>query len=388
MRIWHKGLDGIHAFYMNGLLRSLFMSMTAIFVPIFIYSLYESLIQVVLYYIVQRLIVIAFAFPISKLIENIGFRRSIAISVLLLMGNTLSLYFSKDNFYFLYLAVFFEGLQVPIYWISRDSALSQDVGDKVMGKSMGYLTVLENIASLLGPFAGGVIILLLGYQALFAVAFVILALSLVPLWTMHSHTHKNGVSIKGFWYFLTDGRYLHQVVANFGASMNDYGNGVIWPLILMFASITDARLGAIYSITAIAAIIVNYVAGPWFDSLRRRKDYADEGVYGFTALMMSFTWILRFFVRGIGVIITLDIFRQLFGSVYGNFYSDYLHLGGKRNGSIAYWVYMEIVYSFGAIILFSIMLLGIYLGIWKELVIGTIALWSLATIVMARESNL
>ena len=65
-----------------------------------------------------------------------------------------------------------------------------------------------------------------------------------------------------------------------------------------------------------------------------------------------------------------------------------MHLGGKRMGSIAYWVYMEIIYSLGAITVFGVMAVGIYFGIWKELVMGTIALWSLATIVMARESNL
>lgn len=388
MRIWHKGLDGIQAFYVNGLLRSLFMSLTAIFVPIFIYSLYSSLLYVVYFFIIERLVVMLAVFPISKIIEKFGFRKSIAISVGLLMGYTTCLYVSKDHGAWLFVASILGGLQIPFYWISRDSALSQDVGDNVMGKSLGYLTVFENIASLFGPFTGGVIIMFLGYQALFAVAFVILTLSLVPLWNMHSHTHKNGVSIRGFWYFLTDGRYLHQVVANFGASMNDYGNGVIWPLILMFANITDARLGLIFSSMAIAAIGVNYVAGTWFDRLRNKKDYSDEGVYGFATLLMSVTWVLRFFVRGISMIIPLDIVRQIFGSVYSNFYSDYLHLGGKRNGSIAYWVYMEIVYSAGAITVFGIMMIGIYLGIWKELVVGTIALWSLATIVIARESNL
>ena len=57
-------------------------------------------------------------------------------------------------------------------------------------------------------------------------------------------------------------------------------------------------------------------------------------------------------------------------------------------GSIAFWVYLEIIYSLGGIVIFGLMAIGVYLGIWKELVIGSIALWSLATIVIARESNL
>jgi MFS family permease len=388
MRVWHRGLDGIHAFYANGLLRSLYSAMTSIFIPLFLYSLTSSLWAVIFYYIAQRIVVIIALFPISKMIEKIGFRHSIMVSVLFLVGNTICLYLAKDNFNFVYLAVLFEGLQVPIYWVSRDSALSQDIGGKEMGKSMGYLTVLENIASLLGPFVGGVIVATAGYKALFVFATLILVLSLIPLWNMPSHTHKNGVSLKGFWYFLTNGRYLHQAVGNFGAAMNDYGTRVIWPLILLFQGIKDEKLGAIYSMVAVVAIAMQYVTGPWFDRLRARHNYDDEGVYGFATVGVSIMWVARYFAHGIAQILPLDIFRQLFGSVQANFFADYLHLGGKRMGSIAFWVYMEIIYSMGAILMFSVMGLGIYLGIWKELVIGTIALWSLASIVMARESNL
>lgn len=396
MRIWHKGIDGAHAFYVNGLLRSLFMSMTTIFVPLFIYtqamhlwgSYQKALYLIVFFFVVQRAIVALIVFPLSKLIENIGFRRSISLSVILLIGYTLALYFAKDNISWLWASAVCGGLQIPLYWISRDSALSMDIEGSKMGTKMGYIIVLENISGLLGPFAGGAIVAIAGYPTLFVTALVVLGLSTVPLWWMPPHSHRNGVSLAGFWYFLTNGRYLHQAVANFGNSMNDYGNGVIWPLILFLQGITDAKLGAVYSIVAVLTILIQYLTGKWFDRLRSKNDYTDEGVYGFTSVAMALSWLGRIFVTGFAQVVSLDIGRQIFGAVYSNFYVDYMHLGGKRMGSIAYWVYMEVIYSIGAVLLFGTMAIGIYYGIWKEITLMTIALWSLATIVIARESNL
>ncbi len=396
MRLWHRNIDGVHAFYVNGLLRSLCMSMTTIFVPLFIYtqgiklwgSLQSALILVAVYFVAQRIIVAIAVFPLSRIIEKIGFRKSISLSVFFLIGYTVSLLLVPQHMIWLLISAVVGGLQIPLYWISRDSALSQDIPGKSMGTKMGYITVFENISGLLGPFAGGAIVAFAGYSTLFIVALVILVLSTIPLWWMPPHTHRNGVSLAGFWNFLTNGRYLHQAIANFGSAMNDYGNGVIWPLILFLQGIQNEKLGAIYSGVAVVTIAIQYVTGKWFDKLRSKRDYTDEGVYGIASVGLSIAWIVRVFVSGIAQVVPVDMGRQLFGAIHSNFYADYLHLGGKRMGSIAYWVYLEVIYSLGTIFLFAVMVIGIYFDIWKEIVLVTISLWSLVTIVIARESNM
>ena len=396
MWFFRKNIDGVHAFYLNGLLRSLFMSMTTIFIPVYVYTLgmrswgivSQAILLVVLYFVVQRILIIVIVFPLSKLIEKYGFRKSISTSVIFLLASTASFLMAEKNLNWLWASTIFMGINIPLYWISRDSALSQDIARGKMGSKMSYIVVLENIAGLLGPFAGGAMVLIFGYPTLFMVAILILLLSIIPLWWMSPHSHKNGVSLAGFKYFLSNGRNTHQCVANFGSALNDYGNGIIWPLILFLQGISHEKLGGVYSLVAIVAISSQYVTGKWFDKLRSRNDYADEGVYGFAAIWVGLTWIGRIFAQGIGQIIGIDLSRQILGTVYTNFYVDYLHLGGKRMGSIAFWVYMEVIYSMGAIFIFGVMAIGVYFGIWKELTLITISLWSLATIVMARESNM
>lgn len=396
MRLWHQNIDSVHAFYVNGLLRSLFMSLTTIFVPLFIYAqgleqwgrMSIGLLLVALYFIVLRIVILVIVFPISKIIETIGFRKSIAYSVIFLIGYTITLLLSSKNINWIWVSAICAAVNTPLYWISRDSALSQDIEGKKMGSKMSYIGVLENISGLLGPFAGGAIVLMFGYQVLFVVATVILIVSIVPLWWMPPHVHHNGVTLRGFWIFLTNGRYLHLAISNFGAAMNDYGASVIWPLILFMQGIADEKLGAIYSIVAVVTILIQSITGKWFDKLHLKKDYSDEGVWGIATVGVALSWIARMFVSGIGQVIPVDVVRQIFGAVYTNFFADYVHLGGKRMGSIAFWVYMEVVYSIGSIFIFSVMAIGIYFGVWKELALITISLWSLATIVMGRESNL
>lgn len=395
MRIFNRPFDSVAAFYTNSLLRAMYVAMTAIFIPIYVYkvalasfgTMSLALVSVAAYFILQRVVVVLVVFPLSRLIERIGFRRSITLSVFLLIAYTLTL-MRATSLPILAASGILMGLQIPLYWMARDSALSQDIAARTMGKRIGFIAALENIGTLLAPFAGGAIIAAFGYQTLFVVSLAILGLSVLPLWWMPPHTHKNGVSLAGFWYFLHDNRYFHQTVANFGAALNDYGNAVIWPLTLFFLGIKDEKMGAVYSLAALVTVLVQFTTGRWFDRLHSRRDYADEGVYGIATVGMTLTWIGRFFASSLISVASLDMGRQLFGSVYATFFSDYLHLGGRRMGSIAYWVYMEIVYSLGAIGLFVVMIVGVYFGVWKEMALTTAALWTLASIVIARESNI
>lgn len=396
MWFWQKGIDSVQAFYVNSLLRALYMTMTTIYVPIFLYTkgsessgrAVDGLLLIVGFYGIQRILILLGLFPLSKLVETMGFRKSISFSVLFLMGYTAFLLLADKEIWYLLGAVVCGSIQTTLYWLSRDSALSQDIASKVMGSRMGYIGALENIAGLLGSLTGGIIVAWFGFTALFAVALMILGLSAIPLWWMPPHSHKNGVSLTGFWYFLTDGRYIHQAVASFGSAMNDYGNGVLWPVMLFIQGIRDASMGAVYSMVAVVTIAVHYLAGKWFDTLRAKRDYSDEGIFGIATVGVSLMWIGRMFVSGIAQVIPLDLGRQIFAAVYTNFYNDYTHLGGRRMGSIAFWVYLQAVYSLGAIFLFGVMAIGIYFSIWKELVLVTIALWSLGSMAAARESNL
>ena len=240
----------------------------------------------------------------------------------------------------------------------------------------------------MGPFVGGIMVVTWGYSVMYALAGSLLIMSIVPLLWMQPHTHQNGVSWRGFWYFIRDKRYFHDAAANFAVAVHDYSLTIIWPLTLFVRGIHERTLGMVFSVVAIVAMMVQYVSGRMFDKLRRRGGMADEAVFGVSAVGMSLTWIARAVITTLRQVVITDVLGGLVYTIFGGFISDYFHLGGKRMGSIAYWVYMEMVYSLGAIMIFVLMGLGIWYGIWTTVVVLSAATWSLVAIVAARESNL
>src|SRR5689334_1239380 len=97
--------DGVHAFYLNALLRAMVFGLVRIFVPVFVYRLgllwwgdgRYALITVAVYYLILRFIVLLLSIPISKIIERIGFRRSVAVSVFFLIIEMFGLFMARDN---------------------------------------------------------------------------------------------------------------------------------------------------------------------------------------------------------------------------------------------------------------------------------------------------
>ena len=130
------------------------------------------------------------------------------------------------------------------------------------------------------------------------------------------------------------------------------------------------------------------VMGRVFDKLHARGDFSDEIIYGVSVFVNSITWIVRMFVGSVASILVLDMTGAIFGTTYASLYVDYELLGGKRMGSIAYWVYGEMTYSIMAIVLFVMVGIGVYFGIWKEVFMIMASFWVLVSIVMARESNM
>lgn len=383
-------------FYLNGMLRSLVFALVGIFTPIFLYKLgidlwgemkYGILI-VAGYYIVTRLITLLFVVPISWIIERIGFRKSIAISLLILAGNLGSLLFAGEYPWLVIVSAITGGLNIPFYWVARSSAISQDSDPKKVGSQMGMMTTVEQITTLLGPLVAGLMIEKWGFGVLYASALVILLISFIPLIHMPPHRHRNGASWRGFFLWMHNKRYTHIGVGVGARAVDDYSISILWPLSIFVMGIKTGMMGGIFTSVAAVSLVTRMLSGKVFDRLRAKHDWSDEIVFSLSAVFNSIAWIVRLFVRSVGTILMLDMTGAVFGTVYSSFYIDYEQLGGERMGSIAYWVYGEMMYSIMTIILFVSVAIGAWYGIWREIFIIMASFWGIVSIVMARESNM
>jgi MFS family permease len=79
----------------------------------------------------------------------------------------------------LVLGRFLEGLSGAVIWTSGPALLVDTVGQKEIGKVMGYCSLSINVAVLLGPVLGGIVFAQNGYLAVFAMAFGLICLDIV-----------------------------------------------------------------------------------------------------------------------------------------------------------------------------------------------------------------
>jgi MFS family permease len=72
-----------------------------------------------------------------------------------------------------------EGLSTAVIWTSGLALLVDTVGQKEIGKVMGWCSISLNAAMLLGPLLGGIVFERSGYYAVFAMAFGVIFLDIV-----------------------------------------------------------------------------------------------------------------------------------------------------------------------------------------------------------------
>jgi len=402
MGIWRPHIvsryrfDGMHAFYVNALLRSLVFSMVGIFTPVFIYqatrplvgSGAKAIVMVALFYLIVRVVVLLLNLPMAKVIEKLGFRRSVVLSVVLLSGYLASMIVAGGNVWYLVPAAILLGCNIPLYWVSRHCVLAIDSKKGEVGKQLGILVVLERVAGVAGPVAAGLMIEKWGFPTMYAAAGLVLIASVVPLFSMPHHVHRNGVSLKGYLMWIRNRRFMHHAVATLGRAMDDYGGGVVWPLAILLMGVHYGELGGVFSLTTLAALVVRYFSGVLFDKLYKKKGMEDETLFTLSAIGTSLAWIVRLFVGSVRGVLMVDVGSAIFGTTYRNVSDDYFVLGGKRMHEIAYYTYREMTYSLTVIGFCLFWIIGAWYGIWKELLFLSSALWVLLSVVQARESNL
>ncbi len=396
-KIEYRGLNGMRAFYINAMLRSLAFALVGIFTPVYIYKIMrevlgggmkEGLIALVIYYFLVRLTVFVSAIPFSKVIEKIGFRRSVGVSVGLLIGYFLALFGATKFWGLVYVAGLLLGLNIPLYWISRSSVLSIDGDKKEVGKQMGFLSTMDRLGAVLGPISGAFIIDLWGFRGLYLLAFVILLISLVPLLSMPHHKHRNGVSWQGFRHWLVDKRFYHQAIGTVSRTFDDYSATIVWPLIIWLMGIKFDTMGWIFSLMGLVFLFWRLVSGMMFDWLYQKGGWEDEMFFGVSTIVYGLTWIARILITTVKGILIVDGGFGGFGVVYRNVSDDYVILGGKRMHEIAYYTYRTLTYTLGVFLYLGLWLVGIWWGNWRAVLFGATAIMVVMGIFQARESNI
>ncbi len=363
----HKeGLNGVHAIYINNLMRTLAWSLGGLFSPLYIFLLgYEmnglvAGIKVVIFSIViERVLVTILALPFGKLVFRLGFKWSILLgSVLLSVYFLLPAIFPRSLTLIAVMSVI-ASFEILIYWLARLSLMSLDGDRSHYGHDVSFMAITERLVSILGPFVGGYLVTRGGFPSLFAVVTGVSIISALPMFFIGDHKITDGISLKGLFEFVKSKKNLHLNLAFFGQGLNNSIDGFFWVIYFYLVVKSFELVGGVTSVITALTILVVYLAGRMFDRQRAIGKHDDEKTFTLATWWAAVLTFIRPMFAGLVSFVSYDLVLSLSGPFWFIPYDSYLYSAGKRFESpLAFFTYREVVYSVGR---FSIVLILFFL---------------------------
>ncbi len=335
--------------YVSMMLRSLAMSMSGIFIPIFLYHLDYKIWQILLFYFVTFGVQYLYAIPAAKMVAKIGPKHTILISYILqivVMGGLVIL--SANSILFLFIAGLL-GIANISFFTAFHIDFSKVKHRKSGGSELGLAYLGERLGAVLGPIIGGLLAFILDPKYIFVAAIIALLLAVIPLFLTKEPTRLNqklsyhDFSLRKIKRDITSYSFFTVEVA---VSM------IIWPLFLgVFVFMDNAylKLGGIMSISIVISLIVARVYGKLIDSRQGRN------LLRFSAVSNAFLHLFRVFTNGFVPALGINLANEVITPGYrmSTFKGMYDAADSYPGHRIVYISIMEVFSSMSRMIFFG-----------------------------------
>jgi len=327
--------DKMSKIYIFQALMTFVKSSLGIFVPVYLYSIGYSISYVLFYTLIISISYLLFIPICVNLINKIGFKSIIFLSLPIYFLHILSLNYVDGNLLFFIIAPISFGLYMALFWPAMHSEISVNGSSKHRGSQMGTLQIITTIFATISPFVGGFILQMYGYSYLLAFATFFLILGALPLY------FSNDIKLKHYNFkyskyinFLKTKKYENSKLAFMGEGIEGLLALNLWPVVLfILLGSSFLNLGFLYGLTSIISILFLLYFKTYLDKHNKQK------VLKVVSKCLSVNWYFRSLLVLFGsfFIYFVETFFRLINSIYIlSFYSIFYN--NAKNG-----VYMDYI---------------------------------------------
>lgn len=291
------GFDELSEIYVSMMFRGLALSVTGLFVPLYMIQLGYNMTSVAFLaacYFLAR----AFGGDVAAAyaVARIGPKHTILIGNILLILSTLMFLTLEMMSWPIILLGIIWGASASFFFVAFHVDFSKIKHKDHGGKEIGYLNIMERLGFAIGPVVGGLIAMWFGGQYIFLAATVLLFIGVIPLFQTGEPTKTHQ---KLDWKGLDVGK-LKRDFFSFGALGVEHTLSMfLWPLYLglfvLAGSTAYAKLGALSSISVIVSMTTAYIIGRLIDK-RKGRDLLRISV-----IINALIHIIRPFIRSYGL---------------------------------------------------------------------------------------
>ncbi len=296
------------AFYLHSIIRSFAISLFQLFNGIFIFQLarnygfefHQSLSIVAFSLALIHIFNSLSAAPSVWLIAKKGLRFAVLWGNLSLVAFYVILSLAKYDLIFLFIATFFGGAAIGLYWTAYHLYFSHLSDDKKQGEEISIGSLLASIASIGGPAFGGLLINFLGFEALFVVLAILVLVATIPLQYLPKQEDKIEVHLLKIIMTLSPKREWKTFLTLGGIAFTDEVAVVFLPIFFLPFLSGIIGVGFIGSVLAFFAMVMTFIVGFMIDR------FGPKRVINVIAPLDAITWVISVFITSASHIFLLS----------------------------------------------------------------------------------
>ncbi|NCF75091.1 MAG: MFS transporter [Xanthomonadaceae bacterium] len=286
--------QGFIYLYTGKMIANIAYSISSLFLPIFLYKIFDFEIKYVLYYyLVSSLIYIFLVAFGAKFLNKVGFRNSLRASVFLGALFYLSFYFINENNakYFILFPILIITFYRLSYWLPYHIDFAKFTDKKNRGKEFSILQSTRLMVGIISPLLIGFIVGSVNFKTMFVFGAIVYLLSGIPYLKITRTKEKFSWGYFQTWGNFFNKKYKKIVFAYMADGAEQVVGIIIWPIFIW--KLLDGNLfkvGAISSLIVAFSIILQLMIGRYTDKMNKEK------ILRFGSILYSLGWIIKIFV--------------------------------------------------------------------------------------------
>ncbi len=322
--------------YYFSLLFSLAQALVLIFEPVFFYSLGLGLSTIALYYAAHYTLYAVLLPWGARFAARFGLERSLVLStpIFIVYFVTLALLPGRPELF--WLAIVLLTLHKIFYWPAFYTVMARygDGGNR--GTELSWMFFLNYGIGVLGPLAGGLVVVTYGFPALFVAAAIVVTAASLALLKTTERDGQQDIEYSAPWKIIFNSRHWRMVVATLG--QGEYlVHQFFWPLFMFIILGNAGKLGFVAALSAIPMVLVAFVVGEASDVHTPRR------VLRWSTPFLSLAHILSPLATTSLRVLLGGGYRMMASSAVNISFLTKLYGDGKRLGPLKYLTAFEIV---------------------------------------------
>ena len=286
---------GFVSLYTGKMIVMIGTGLLGIFLPIFLFNLFDKNFQLtILYFGTGYILYALFVAFGTGFLNKFGFRRALRISAFLgALFYAIFYFISQENFiYLLPFSLLVLTVFRIFYWIPYHVDFAKFTDKKNRGREVSAISATRNVIGVFVPLVAGFIISRFNFDVLFIIVIILYLISFIPYLTIPHTKEKFSWSYLETWKQFFSKKRRETILAFMADGAEEVVGFIVWPIFIFQLLNGDYfKVGAISTLIIGVVIVLQLALGKYID-VKKQK----EKILYWGSALYSLGWIIKIFI--------------------------------------------------------------------------------------------